>query len=120
MSYAFSGMGEGEKGEKGETGVFGGIIGGIGKIIEPLAMGGVMAYQTYATDRAQTRDVKARQAEAAQFAEIREREAGLAAQLAAQLAPVRAEQFKLVAGGVALLAAVGLAGYFVVKVGRKK
>jgi hypothetical protein len=95
------------------------IAGAIGSIVEPLALGGVMAYQTYATDKAQTRDLKARRVEAAQIAEIRAREAKLQAELAAQMAPIRAEQFKLVAGGLALVGAVGLAGWLALKVRKK-
>jgi hypothetical protein len=116
MSYVYTGMGEGEA---GGGDFFGGIIGGIGKIIEPLAIGGVMAYQTYADDRGQTRDLKAQRAMAAQVAEIRQREAGLSAELATALAPMRQERFKLIAGGAALLGAIGLAGFFVLKVKKR-
>jgi hypothetical protein len=118
MHYAYSGIGAGEVAAGG--GIIGGIGSVLGAIVEPLALGGVMAYQTYATDKAQTRDLKARRVEAAQIAEIRAREAKLQAELATQMAPIRAEQFKLVAGGLALVGAVGLAGWLAFKVRKKK
>lgn len=102
-----------------QQGAAGNLVGGVGSVVSSilgsLVGGGVMAYQTYADDQAQKRDLKARRAEVALAAEARAREAELQAMIAQQKQANNSSTIKYVAGGAAVLGSLALTGYLLTR-----
>jgi hypothetical protein len=87
----------------------------IASLIDSLATGGVLAYQTYSDDQISKRDSKARRAELARLAEMKEKEA----EFAALTAPLRTKQVQYVVGGVAAVTGLGIAAYLIYKLAKR-
>jgi hypothetical protein len=119
VSFIFS---DGGLGADAPSESYGSIFGGIGKILEPLAVGGALAYGDYNKSQMQKRDLKSRKNELAAVLAQREKEAYLQSGVAKQKSitdqarsALRNQSVQIVAAGLVTVGVLGTVGYLLLR-----